>query len=431
MSLSAPLKGSAQQWLSYIESLHPENIEMGLGRLAEVALRLGIMPNHPDRPFVVTVAGTNGKGSCLALLEQTLLCSGLRVGVYSSPHLLCFGERLRIDGVDSQNEHWVPAFIQVEKARGTTQLTFFEFTTLAAFLLLQECDVDVWLLEVGLGGRLDAVNWLDTDLAVVTRIALDHQAWLGNTLQAIAKEKCGIFRKGKPALYGGDVVGEVIGACAQAVGACLIERADYEFGCTESNWYWQGRDAHGRVLSNERMPMPKVSLDIAALCAQALPFLPFTLKSGAFVSALQRCTLPGRFQVLEGDPVFILDVAHNPDAANRLALLLRDYCKDKCVCNIWAVFGVMADKDWVDIVLPLKEMINHWLLMRLPAERAQKLSILENSFKDMGLSVDIVSDDSGTALMRDQVMGKITGTVDCIVVFGSFYTVAPFLASCD
>ncbi|HSN73104.1 MAG TPA: Mur ligase family protein, partial [Steroidobacteraceae bacterium] len=311
------------EWLDWQQTAHPRPIDLGLERLANVLDRLEW---RGFRCPVVTVGGTNGKGSCVAFLEAILSASGRRVGVFTSPHLVRYNERIRVDGQELADAAIVAAFERIEAARGSQTLTFFEYNALAAFLLFEDAEVDAVVLEVGLGGRLDAVNVVAADAAVVTSIGLDHCEWLGSDLQSIGREKAGIFRSGRPAIFGARQRPTSIDTEAQRIGASLWRLGDeFDYVVDGDCWRWNGP---GVVLAD--LPRPALhgttqyanaAAAIAALVGlrHRLPVSEEVIRSG-----LRNVRLPGRFQVIEGPVEWILDVAHNPDGAGTLAQHLAE-----------------------------------------------------------------------------------------------------------
>ncbi|HSQ07989.1 MAG TPA: folylpolyglutamate synthase/dihydrofolate synthase family protein, partial [Chromatiaceae bacterium] len=400
------------------ETLNPSTIHLGLDRVLEVWGR--IHPGGGRLPFpVITVGGTNGKGSCVAMLEAIYRAGGYRTGCYSSPHLLRYTERIRLDGTEVGEGDLCAAFQRVDQARGDTRLTFFEFGTLAALDLFLRAAPDLAILEVGLGGRLDAVNLIDPDLSLVTTIARDHMAWLGDTLDAIALEKAGIFRQGRPALIGSREPPPARRRRAEEIGAQTFQLGQ-EFDAQPSleGWRWQGPGAAPMA-----MPLPALrggfQRDNAAtvLMATALlqPRLP--LSANALRQGLQRVRLAGRFQVFPGEPTLILDVAHNGQAAESLAANLGAY---PCRGRRHAVLGVLRDKAVQEILKPLLHLMDTWDLGRADDPRALPVEELRAAFgPDTAATVAAHPDLAGAlaaALARCQAG-------DCVVVFGSFTTV--------
>ena len=313
---------SLAQWLAYLEQLHPSAIDMGLDRVREVAQRLGL--TRPA-PRVVTVTGTNGKGSTCAFLASLLRASGQRVGVYASPHLVRYNERVDVDGTLASDSDLCTAFAAVEAARGEISLTYFEVGTLAAFWLFERARLDVAVLEVGLGGRLDAVNLIDADLALVTSIGLDHAEWLGDTRESVAVEKAGIFRAGKPALCGDLEPPAPLIQAAERLGAPLLLRGEaFDLQIESAGWFWRGRDAQGNALALPGLPLLDLPMENAALALQAYALLDQPWLPEQIAAALQATRMTGRLDRRQVERAgetrsVLLDVAHNPHAAEYLA----------------------------------------------------------------------------------------------------------------
>jgi dihydrofolate synthase / folylpolyglutamate synthase len=415
-------------WLAFIETLHPRAIAMGLDRVAAVASRMSIRLECP----IVTVGGTNGKGSTCALLEATYRHAGFRSGLYTSPHLTRFNERIRIDGADVADEALVTAFDAVERARGgagepdgTTPLTYFEFTTLAALWLFSRAKLDVLLLEVGLGGRLDAVNLVDADAAVVTTVDIDHVEYLGPTREDIGREKAGIFRPGKQAICGDVAPPRSLVAHADAIGAPLW-RIGRDFTCTASGLQWNytgpGSRLHG-------LPYPALrgayQLANAATALAAVDALRERLPvpASAIREALVNVELPGRFQVLPGRPAIVLDVAHNPQAARALADALGTMGFHP---RTLAVFGMLADKDIEGVATSLVPRVDRWYIASLPGARGATAARIAEALRNAGVADDAVRvhDSIGHAFHAAR---KDANETDRIAAFGSFLTVAAVL----
>ncbi len=409
-------------WLSYLETLHPKTVALGLERVRAVYERLSIAPLCP----VVTVGGTNGKGSTSALLERMLSAAGYRVGLYTSPHLLRYNERVRIAGGEADDAALCAAFAAVEDVRGDTLLTYFEFGTLAALWLFVRSRLDALVLEVGLGGRLDAVNIIDADVAVVTTVAIDHIDYLGPTRETIAREKAGIFRAGRVAVCADrDPPAALIGQ-AQAIGARLL-RLGAEFGYVAQANQWRyfgpGGARHG-------LPYPALrgnyQLANAAAALTALDALHARLPvpMGAVREALVSIELPGRFQVLPGRPVTVLDVAHNEQAALALA---DNVAAMGFHSQTVAVFGSMADKDIDAVIAALKPRVDRWLIASLPPPRGATSALLHARLTGLGVAPDAILSyqDPGAAYRAAREMAT---EADRIIVFGSFLTVAAALA---
>jgi dihydrofolate synthase/folylpolyglutamate synthase len=412
-------------WLAYIEQQHPQSIALGLERVERVRDAMGLALAVP----VITVAGTNGKGSTCAMLEAILSAAGYRVGLYTSPHLLRYNERVRIAKREADDAALVSAFARVEAARtvraGNTRLTYFEFGTLAAVDLFLRNALDVLVLEVGMGGRLDAVNAFDADCAVVTSIGLDHMDYLGATREAIGCEKAGIFRAGKPAVLADPVPPVSVLAHAQAIGARLL-RVGQEFGCVLESDQWQFWGPAGR---KSHLPYPALrgaiqlqnaSAALAALDAlrQRLPVSLEQLRRG-----LAEVSLPGRFQLLPGRPAVVFDVGHNPHAA---AVLADNLSNIGSYARTWAVFGMLRDKDVAGVVSVLTKQVNQWLVCTLPPPRGARAAELAQTLRQAG--VDAVREFENPALAYAAACSEAADN-DRIVVFGSFHTVASVFAA--
>ena len=404
---------SLSDWLSYLEKIHPSVIDLGLHRVGLVADRLGLRQLPAT---VVTVGGTNGKGTTCALLEAIYRAAGYRVGVYSSPHLLRYNERVRIQGQDASDAELCQAFAAVEAARGEVSLTFFEFGTLAALWLFRAAAPDLVLLEVGLGGRLDATNLVESDLAVVTSIALDHCDWLGDTREAIASEKAGIYRPGKPAISGEPNPPVTLAQTAQAIGAKLLQvGADFRRDEAEAVWHFQGARQQWREL-----PYPELPLDNAVTALAVVEQLSLPIDSAAIRTGLAGARLAGRMQLLRTQPQVTLDVAHNPHSAHYLARQLAARGK---VGRRLAVAGMLKDKDIRQTLGELIELVDLWFLADLHGARAalaQELSAVlpSESARHCYASVaDAYREALATAQEQDE-----------IIVLGSFHTVAEAMA---
>jgi dihydrofolate synthase / folylpolyglutamate synthase len=417
-------------WLTYIEGLHPKNIDMGLERVRAVWLRTGLALACP----VITVAGTNGKGSTCAMLEAIYTQAGYRTAVYSSPHLVYFLERCRIAGEMADAAQFVAACELIEQTRTqgqAIQLTYFEFTTLAFFVLMAQQPIDVAILEVGLGGRLDAVNIIDTDCAIITSIDLDHMEYLGPDRESIGFEKAGILRKGKPAIVGDPLPPESIAKHAKAIGADLyLMGTDFNFSGDKQQWGWAGRDAQGQPRRYAGLAYPALrganqiinaSGVLAAITAlrEVLPVTAQAVRNGfAFVE------LPGRFQIVPGEPALVLDVAHNPHSVAALAANLDAM---GFYPTTHAVFGAMADKDLANMWPKVSPMIDKWYFTDLPTARAATALALQTQWQAHNQRKDASSQTytSPQAALDAAVAGA--QPTDRIVVFGSFYTVGGVL----
>ncbi len=421
---------SLNDWLARLESLHPKAIDMGLDRVTAVAHKLGLHFNCP----VITVGGTNGKGSTCAMLESMLLQGGYRVGLYTSPHLLHFNERARINGEIASDVALCECFEQVEAVRGDVSLTYFEFTTLAIMKLFADAGLDAVILEVGLGGRLDAVNIIDADVAIVTSVDLDHMEYLGDTREKIGFEKAGIFRAGRTAICSDPQPPESLVAHANSIGADLwLFGRDFNYSGDRQQWNYGGRNLRRNALAYPSLRGANQLLNASAALA-ALEALRDRLPLGAqeVRSGLVMVELPARFQVLPGRPAVILDVAHNPHAAATLAQNLDNMGFHPYT---FAVFGAMADKDIAGIISQLKDRIDHWCLTDLPLPRAASAESLAEQLRaagfrqgsEQGAERSIRCFPSPERAFIDA--RNRAGENDRIAVFGSFLTVAGVMAA--
>lgn len=405
---------SLVDWLSYLEQIHPVNIDMGLERVGAVARRMGLT----RLPFkVITVAGTNGKGSSCAMAASILMAAGYKVGVYSSPHLLRFTERVRIDGAELSDSEHCAAFAEVEAARGEIALTFFEFATLAGLWLFCRAAPDVLLLEVGLGGRLDATNVVESDVAMITSIALDHCDWLGDTREAVAVEKAGVYRAGKPAISGEPNPPATIASEAARIGASLRQVGrDFHGDEHDTGWDYHGLN-HWLGLPKPALPLMNAVTVLAALESLGLPLAESAIREG-----LANARLAGRMQRLQDEPLVIVDVAHNPHSAAYLASQLRQI---PGTGKRRAVVGMLKDKDMAGSLAELDGLIDQWFLASLTGPRAATAEQL----------VVALGDGQGPAATFDGVSVAYRAALaasspdDMVIVFGSFYTVADVLAA--
>ncbi|KUZ92055.1 bifunctional folylpolyglutamate synthase/dihydrofolate synthase [Burkholderia ubonensis] len=420
-------------WLSHLERAHPVGIDMGLTRIGQVKAALGLEFACP----VITVGGTNGKGSTCAFLETILVRAGYKVGCHTSPHLLAFNERARVNGETVADDALLPHFEAVEAARTSlpepVSLTYFEFTTLAILHLFASRGLDAVILEVGLGGRLDAVNIIDTDCAIVTSIDIDHTEYLGDTREKIAFEKAGIFRPGKPAICGDPAVPQTLIDHADAIGADLwLVGRDFRYeaqpGAERQQWSYLGRDKRYPALAYPALRGANQLINASAALA-ALESLRAVLPVSAqdIRLGLANVELPGRFQVLPGKPAIVLDVAHNPHAA---AVLAQNLGNMGFFPYTYAVFGAMHDKDIDGVLHHLKGEIDHWCVTDLPLPRAASAEQLEAALRHAGVEdgpdSSVTRHASPADAFRDAL--KRASENDRIVVFGSFHTVAGVMA---
>ena len=408
------------EWLAYLESLHPKSIALGLERVIAVKQRLQLTPTFP----IITVGGTNGKGSTCAMLESILRAGGYRVGLYTSPHLLRYNERVRRDGAEADDAALCEAFAAIEAERDDIPLTYFEFGTLAALWLFVRDKVDVAILEVGLGGKLDAVNAFDTDCAIVTSVAIDHIDYLGETRELIGHEKAGIFRSGRPAIYAEADIPHSVTHHAAEIGARLRHIGeDFGFVAEQAQWrFWSG-DEH-----LDALPYPALrgayqlnnaaaALEALAQLKQRLPLTRNDIRCG-----LLEVSLSGRFQVLPGNPLTILDVAHNPHAAAALAGNLAAMPSSG---ETIAVFAMLQDKDIAGVVQALHENIDVWLVAGISQPRGASAEELLAVLRGQGLADKALPfADVGAAYRYACDMANDN---DRIAAFGSFYTVADVL----
>ncbi|MEW6164492.1 MAG: bifunctional tetrahydrofolate synthase/dihydrofolate synthase [Pseudomonadota bacterium] len=408
-------------WLSRLERLHPRGqagIELGLERVGHVAATLGQRKVCP----VILVGGTNGKGSTCAMLECILRAAGYRTGTYTSPHLLRYNERVRIDGAPADDAALCAAFARVEAARGGQFLTYFEFGTLAAWEMFAAAGLDAIILEVGLGGRLDATNIYDPDCSIVTGVALDHTDLLGATRDAIGREKAGIGREGRPLICGdADPPAGLLAAC-RAAGADFW-RIGKDFGFLRQEGQWQYFGRAGRQLGGLAFPALRgdIQLQNAACAIAALESLrdPLPVAAKDIRAGLSEVEIPARCQVLPGRPQIVLDVAHNPQAAAALAASLGGMGFAR---RTWAIFGMMADKDMAGVVAAMQGRVDRWLPCDLPGPRAARAAQLAEIIEKVspgGTAGMFASPAAALAMALEEA-----GEDDRILAFGSFLTVA-------
>ena len=411
-----------QDWLDFCERLHPVTIDMGLDRVRQVADRLELRFDCP----VITVAGTNGKGSTCAMLEAILLESGYRTGVYTSPHLVHFEERCRLSGQSASASELAEAFAAVDAARGEVSLTYFEFSTLAIMWLMSRAKLDAVILEVGLGGRLDAVNIVDADCAVITSIDLDHMAILGHDRETIGREKAGIMRTGHPVVVSDPVPPQSVLDQAEVLGADLWRFGrDFNFSGDKQQWSWAGR---GRRYAGMAYPalrganqLVNASGVLAALEALRAR-IPVTAQ--AVRNGLAMVELPGRFQIVPGQPTLVLDVAHNPHS---VAALAENLDAMGFYPTTHAVFGAMADKDLQPMLVRIGPLVDRWYFTDLPLPRAASAAELQQAWQTQNTRKDVTSSVHNAPLAALQAAVDAADPADRIIVFGSFYTVGGVL----
>lgn len=413
---------SLNGWLSWQEQFHPRPIDLGLERVASVYARLD---PKPEQVPTITVAGTNGKGSCVAYLEAIYRAQGYRVGAYTSPHILKYNERIRVDGQPVSDQAICAAFERIDEVRDETSLSYFEFGTLAALDIFSRNEVDVRILEVGLGGRLDAVNIVDPDVAIVTTIAIDHIDWLGHTVEAIALEKAGIFRKATPAIVGDQQAPVTLISAAQDKGADLLQIGQaFAYRKLAEGWEW-----YCGALKLSPLPEPALkgehqfrnaaSVLMAVNCLQAR--LPVDIS--AIEQGLQYAQLQGRFQLIPGEIPVLLDVGHNPQAVKTLRDYLERYFPS---VNIHAVFAMMKDKDIEGVLATMRECVTDWYLAPLKSPRAADEELL----KAYCYQQDIKNVNYGYSdfMAAFEDARRHAQPNDLILVFGSFFLVSEYLS---
>lgn len=409
-------------WLDWQQGLHPKKIDLGLERVASVARRMRVL--QPEQT-VITVAGTNGKGSSVAFLDSILSAAGYRVGTYSSPHLFRYNERIRINGQDVDDDALCNAFAAVDEARGVTTLSYFEFGTLAALYLFSQASLDIIVLEVGLGGRLDAVNMIDPAISLVTSIGIDHCAWLGDDRELIGREKAGIFRAHIPAICSDPTPPASLEKSAHEIMADWYGLGQaYTFKPGGAGWTWQGG---GSI--HELLPRPSLTgehqLENAAGVLMALELLHsrFPVSRTAIEQGLRSVSLPGRCQIVAGPVEQIFDVSHNTDSVACLRRLLEDR---PCAGRTRVVLGMLDDKEAGEFANLLAPIVHDWYLARLDVERGLAAQVLQARLDAAGFTGNKrIFPDVATALREAHTD---SGEGDRVVVCGSFFTVAEALA---
>ncbi|CCO44703.1 Bifunctional protein folC (Includes: Folylpolyglutamate synthase; Dihydrofolate synthase) [Vibrio nigripulchritudo SOn1] len=397
-------------WLDYLENIHTSAIDLGLDRVQAVAEKADLTK---PAPTIITVAGTNGKGSTCALMEAILLDAGYSVGVYSSPHLIRYTERVRINGAELEEAKHAEAFDFIEKQRGEISLSFFEYGTLAALRLFQTEKVEVVLLEVGLGGRLDATNVVDHDVSVITSLALDHVDWLGDDINVIGYEKAGIFRSNKPAVCGQPKAPATVAAHADDIGAKLHQvEIQFNYSVEGDSWKWRS----GQFILDD-LPLPGLPLPNAATALMALGCADLDISDVNIVKGLEGAKLAGRMQTLSSSPLTLLDVAHNPHSAGYLVEQLTKLHPNK---KIHMVVAMLHDKDIEETLKVLAPVATQWYPASLEGPRAAKVDELITHLPSYSGKFDNPVD----AFVNAQAQAKPD---DVVVVVGSFHTVGAVL----
>lgn len=411
-----------QDWLAHCERLHPKAIALGLDRVRAVADRMQLAFTCP----VVTVAGTNGKGSTCAMLEAIALQAGWKTGLFTSPHLVHFEERCRVRGEMVSADALVPHFARVEEARQGVQLTYFEFTTLAIMSLLAASALDVVVLEVGMGGRLDAVNIIDADCAVITSIDIDHQEFLGPDREAIGREKAGILRAGRPAVVSDPVPPRSVLAAAEELGVDLwLLGRDYNFSGDKQQWGWAGRGRRYAGLGYPALRGANQLVNASGVLATLTVLrdrVPVTAQ--AIRNGLAMVELPGRFQIVPGQPALVLDVAHNPHSVAALAANLDAMGFYPAT---HAVFGAMGDKDLGEMLRRMDPLVDRWYFTDLPTPRAAAAASLQALWQSQTRRKDAGASTHASPVDALRAAVEAATPTDRILVFGSFFTVGGVL----
>lgn len=416
---------SLNDWLTWQESLHPQPIDLGLERVRHVFEKL--LPSYnSQKPLTITVAGTNGKGSTVAYLQEFYFASGHKVGAYTSPHILRYNERIKINGKAVPDEKICAAFEQINKARGDISLSYFEFSTLAALLIFLQEKVAVQILEVGLGGRLDAVNIVDTDLAIVTSIDIDHAEYLGNTREAIGREKAGVFRPCKPAIVSDLRPPKSLIDYAYQQNALLLRLGEtFFYEKHGESWTWQGLSQtisdlpNPALKGNHQFRNASAAIFATQCLAEQLSVSETSIKMG-----LKNVKLAGRFQLIEGETPVLLDVGHNPQAVQTLVDYLEENFANR---RILAIFAMMKDKDIASVLELMKPVISEWFFSPLPQnQRAITADGVQTFFEQAGITAAKINFENFTqafAAAKNQAKND-----DLILVFGSFFLVSECLS---
>lgn len=407
-------KSLLEEWLEYIQSLSPMIIDLNLNRIREVAAVLNLVPFNI---YTILVGGTNGKGTTCLLLENILLLNNIRVGLYTSPHLLRYHERIRVFGQELSDDIHIKSMSIIDKARGSILLTYFEFITLSALYIFKQFDLDVVILEVGLGGRLDATNIIDPDISVITNIHIDHIEFLGATRSAIAVEKSGIFRPHKPAIIGEINYPTIINEIAKYYNTILFVRGkDWDFQCYKDKWIWIDLKNDQKIFNN--LPLPVIPLENAAVVLSILRWLPLSVSEKSIYYGLKKTTVLGRFQIINNNPLIVLDVGHNPHAALYTVKKLSLIVSKSNISIIRAVIGMLKNKDIQNTISYLGQLVDIWYCARLNTS----LSACFQQFSSCHICSNALYFNSVVHAWKKAIIDSNSN--DCILVFGSFYAIS-------
>lgn len=410
-------------WLTRLETLSAREIDLGLERVEAVLARL----TYRAPPSVVHVAGTNGKGSCVEMLGALLAAGGARVGCYTSPHLYRYNERIRIDGREAGDDAIIAAFERIEAVRGDVPLTYFEYGTLAALLVFSDAGVEAAVLEIGMGGRLDAVNAIEPDAGLITNVTLDHCDWLGHDVETIAVEKAGIMRPGKPIVFGAKEVPRAIGREAQRLGAkLLLAGRDFDWSVSADGWAWRGATTRLDALARPSLEGEHQLENAAAVLAllEAMGHVEL-LRAEDVDAVLTGLAIPGRMQRFGSGPRWLFDVAHNPGAAVVLARTLREEARRG---RTIAIFGMLDDKDVTGVLTSLRNLVDVWIAVTAESPRAIAADELARQVANQVNAACLIAGSIGEAMEQAR---RIVEPCDRILVTGSFYVVGPALQLLD
>lgn len=413
-----------KDWLDWQENLHPQSIDLGLSRVRQVFNALQD-DSSCTKPVTITVAGTNGKGSSVAFLEAIYLAQGLRVGAYTSPHIINYNERIKINAQPVSDSLICAAFARIEAVRNNISLSYFEFSTLAALDIFSQSGLDIQLLEVGLGGRLDAVNLINPDAAIVTSISIDHTAWLGETREAIAYEKAGVFRAATPAITGElDPPQSLIESANEKQALLLRLGQEFNYSKNQNSWNWYSKQSH---LSDLPAPVLKGEHQYrnASSVLVAIDYLQdkIAVSEQAIRQGLKQANLPGRFQLITSEPAVLLDVSHNPQAAQALIDHLQTEYKQT---PVHAIFTMMNDKDISGVVNLMQPYITHWYISPLDNVRTINETELEKTFQQYHINKISLGYTNFLACYQD-AKNKALNDQGIILIFGSFFLVSEYL----